>query len=72
MGLFSRKSPEEKRMDKFNKKIKLAEKTTRSWNCPIGVLYMLSSNEDEYKKTSEYYKQWNSKYFAFKFEEKRG
>lgn len=71
MGLFSRKSPEEKRMDKFNKKIKLAEKTTRSWNCPIGVLYVLSSNEDEYKKTSEYYKQWNSKYFAFKFEEKK-
>ena len=67
MGLFSRKSPEEKRIDKFNKKIKLAEKTTRSWNCPIGELYMLSSNEEEYKKTSEYFKQWNAKYFAFKF-----
>ena len=71
MGLFSRKSPEEKRIDKFNKKIKLAEKTTRSWNCPIGELYMLSSNEEEYKKTSEYFKQWNAKYFAFKFDEKK-
>lgn len=71
MGLFSRKSPEEKRIGKFNKKIKLAEKTTRSWNCPIGELYMLSSNEEEYKKTSEYYKQWNSKYFAFIFDEKK-
>ena len=32
---------------------------------------MLSSNEEEYKKTSEYFKQWNSKYFAFKFDEKK-
>ena len=71
MGLFSRKSPEEKRIDKFNKKIKLAEKTTRSWNCPIGELYMLSSNEEEYKKTSKYFKQWNAKYFSFKFDEKK-
>lgn len=71
MGLFSRKSPEEKRIDKFNKTIKKTEKTVKSWNCPIGELYMLSSNEDEYKKTSECYKQWVSKYFVFAFEEKK-
>lgn len=71
MGLFSRRSPEEKRRNKFNKRIKLAEKTTRSWNCPVGELYMLSSSEEEYKKTGEYYKQWASRYLAFKFEEKK-
>lgn len=77
MGLFSRKSPEEKRVDKFNKKTKNVEKiindknTAKCYNCPIGELYMLSSNEEEYKKTSEYYKQWTSKLFVFTFEEKK-
>ena len=72
MGLFSRKSPEEKRIDDFNKNIKQAEKTISVFNfCPISGLFMLSSNEEEYKKTSEYYKQWASRYFVFKFEEKK-
>lgn len=76
MGLFSRKSPEEKRRDKFNKEMKNVEKiindknTNKCYNCRVGELYMLSSNEEEYKQTSEYYKQWTSKLFVFAFEEK--
>lgn len=77
MGLFSRKSPEEKRRDKFNKEMKNVEKiindknTNKCYNCRVGELYMLSSNEEEYKQTSEYYKQWTSKLFVFAFEEKK-
>lgn len=77
MGLFSRKSPEEKRRDKFNKEMKNVEKiindknTNKCYNCRVGELYMLSSNEEEYKQTSEYYKKWVLKLFPYTFEENK-
>jgi hypothetical protein len=62
MGLFSRKSPEEKRIDKFKKTEKNANKRIGNVLCPIWQLYQLSENEEEYKKTCDYYKKWFEKY----------
>lgn len=58
MGLFSRKSPEEKRLENFNKIEQNVIKLKKSYLCSIRALFDLSANEEEYVKTADYFKEW--------------
>ena len=62
MGLFSKKSPEEKRIEKFNKTEKRSKKIVKAVTCRIWELYFLSTNEDEYNRTCDLFKEWISSY----------
>ena len=62
IGLLSRKSPEEKRKNKFDKTEKKARKSIKGVNCPIRDLYTLSASEEEYGITGDCFRQWISQY----------
>ena len=62
MGLFSRKSPEEKRKNKFDKTAKRAKKHIKANSCPVYDLYFTSASEEEYKITCDCFMQWFSQY----------
>lgn len=74
MGLFSRKSPEEKRLKKFektekqvNKRLKFAFVVQGGVLPPISELFILSTNKEEYDKVNDYFKTWidNSVYLKY-------
>lgn len=59
MGLFSRKSPKEKSIEKFNKTEEKVIKLIGNLElCPILELFRHSMEEEQYRKTGEYFKKW--------------
>lgn len=63
MGLFSRKSPEEKRIKKFNQTEKYIVNSMKNYKvnnfgCNFQALLKYSTTEEDYRKVADHFKEW--------------